>query len=119
MHHPPEKLQVRYAASLVHKHTELSRVWAALQAQPHDVALGDELNNRLHHLSGSAGAYGYSRLGDVARRLDERMRDWRETAPALRTPTQQLVESLRIDIAVLFEELMHPQSPEIGRNRLV
>jgi HPt (histidine-containing phosphotransfer) domain-containing protein len=109
MHHPPENLQTRYAASLAQKHVELSRVWAALQAQPDDVALGEELNSRLHRLSGSAGSYGYLRLGEAAQRLDERMRDWRETAPASRSSTPELVESLRIDIAVLLDELMHPQ----------
>ncbi|QBB71875.1 hypothetical protein ELE36_16760 [Pseudolysobacter antarcticus] len=112
MHRLPEKLQMRYAASLAQKHAELSLVWAALQAHPDDIAPREELNIRLHHLSGSAGAYGYWRLGDVARRLDERMRDWLETAPALRGSTHELVESLRIDIALLLEELMHPQSPE-------
>lgn len=113
MHHPPEKLQTRYAASLVQKHAEVSRAWAALQTRPDDVALGEELNSRLHRLSGSAGAYGYLHLGNVAQRLDERMRDWSEIAPALRGSAQELVESLRVDIAVLLDELMHPQSPEI------
>ncbi len=112
MHPPPQKLQTRYAASLPQKHAELSRAWAELQTQPDDIALGEELNSRLHRLSGSAGAYGYLRLGDVAQRLDERLRDWRETAPALRSSTHELVESLRIDVALLLDELMHPQSPQ-------
>lgn len=56
MHHPPEKLQTRYAASLALKNAELSRIWVTLQAQPDDVALGEEINIRLHRLSGSAGA---------------------------------------------------------------
>lgn len=112
MHHPPQKLQVRYAASLALKHADLSHAWDALRAKPDDVALGEELNSRLHRLSGSAGAYGYLRLGDVAQRLDERLRDWREIAPALRSSAHELVESLRIDIALLLDELMHPQSPE-------
>ena len=112
MHHPPEKLQLRYAASLAQKHAELSRAWAALQAQPDDIALGEELNSRLHRLSGSAGAYGYLRLGEVAQRLNERLRDWSEIAPSRRSSAHELVESLRIDIAVLLDELLHPQSPD-------
>lgn len=60
----------RYHASLPVKHAELSTLWQAVRDEPTDADALHSLQRALHRLAGSAGAYGYVALGDLARDAD-------------------------------------------------
>lgn len=66
----PPLLQERYRASLPVKHAELSLLWQKLLADPADAVALTALQQALHRLAGSAGAYGYGAIGDLARDAD-------------------------------------------------
>lgn len=59
-------LRERYAASLGHKRAALSAAWEAFAESPRDPHRRRELSMQLHRLCGSAGAYGYDRIGECA-----------------------------------------------------
>lgn len=61
-----ELLRRRYAHSFPAKRAALADAWRAFVAAPDDAACGRELSMQVHRLCGSAGAYGYARLGERA-----------------------------------------------------
>lgn len=65
-----QKLLQRYRASLPHKHKELASHWQRLASDPDDALALTALQQMLHRLAGSAGAYGYAAIGDLARDAD-------------------------------------------------
>lgn len=69
-----EALRIRYAASFAQKRQTLAEAWDAFHASG-DPETQRALGVHLHRLCGSAGAYGYERLGDLARAADNMLRD--------------------------------------------
>lgn len=76
-----EELRVRYAQSLPSKHASLSQAWRAFEAMP-DAANGRELQMMVHRLAGSAPAYGYPVLGELASVIDGEFTEWEYAAKA-------------------------------------
>ncbi len=104
--HRFERLRVQYAQSLPAKREALVQAWRAFEAAPHEEARLRELATLLHRLSGSAGAYGYERIGLQARAADRLI----DTAPtgdplqwihALAATVQALLDDLASAIAAL------------------
>ena len=105
-----EELMSMYRESLREKRGMLARQWAQLRASPG----GDEevaaLRRSLHHLAGSAGAYGFDLLGDNARHLEKSMGAWMSTPIAERCMPAVLARRHVGD----FEELTEALELAIG-----
>lgn len=85
-----EELQRMYREALPEKHASLEREWQAIrggaEAEPHAQAL----RRQLHQLSGSAGAYGYEAMGELARDLEKAWVAWLGTPAAQRPDANDL-----------------------------
>jgi HPt (histidine-containing phosphotransfer) domain-containing protein len=71
-----EELQRMYREMLPEKCAALEREWQAILAAAPPVPHAQELRRQLHQLSGSAGAYGYDAMGEMARELEKRWVQW-------------------------------------------
>ena len=71
-----EELKARYARSLPQKATELAAAWQQFAADPHDAEARRTLHLCVHRLSGSAPAFGFEDVGDVAQVVDGQFSDW-------------------------------------------
>lgn len=97
MSSPTALLQQRYRDSLPTKHAELSSRWELLQADPTDRDVQRALQQALHRLAGSAGAYDYAVLGDLARNADAimiRNIEWLAAKPETPMPLEDLAAPL-------------------------
>jgi HPt (histidine-containing phosphotransfer) domain-containing protein len=85
-----ESLVQMYREALPEKCAALEQEWRAIQAgdPPEPMALA--LRRQLHQLSGSAGAYGYEAMGEMARELEKRWVQWLALAPDARPDAKQL-----------------------------
>ena len=83
-----------YRGALREKRALLERDWSALLAgaPPEEHVLS--LRRQLHQLSGSAGAYGYDAMGEMARDLEKRWVQWLAQPVAQRTPVPQVCGEL-------------------------
>ncbi|HET6604127.1 MAG TPA: Hpt domain-containing protein [Xanthomonadaceae bacterium] len=70
------RIHAEYQRSLRAKHARLLALWDALRTGRGDDGTVVQLRTLLHHLSGSAGAYGYEVLGENAARLERTLADW-------------------------------------------
>jgi HPt (histidine-containing phosphotransfer) domain-containing protein len=68
----------------------------------------------LHQLSGSAGAYGYDAMGEMARELEKRCVQWLNLAPAARCPGRELQRELAPLAAMLIAALRAAALPAEG-----
>ncbi|MFI4969414.1 MAG: response regulator [Lysobacterales bacterium] len=100
-----ERLQARYAASLAEKRQALTQAWRAFAAAPDDAAAHRAFADQIHRLCGSAPAYGYARLGALARAVDRLLGRWEALDPALRDLPAHLAERLDAPIRVLLDDL--------------
>ena len=62
--------QVKYLQSLPDKKARIEHYWSAIQRHGYTPDLSDKLKTEVHRLSGSAGSYGLSTLGQAAQELD-------------------------------------------------
>ena len=101
-----EQLRARYTASLLQKLTEIETAWAALQKDPDTPAVRSELQRHVHRLSGSAAAYGFEQVGNLARQVDTQLIKWATAivGPHATSP-QDLIVVLQDDVAALRMEL--------------
>lgn len=74
-------LNQRYRDSLPGKRAVIAAAFHAWRAEPSSLEPLRELGRLLHKLAGSAGGYGYARLGEAARAADGLMHDWLSDAP--------------------------------------
>lgn len=100
------ELRANYAHSLVRKHQALTEAWRSFVADPGTDGLRRELHLLIHRLSGSALAYGYERLGTLARTADNLMRGEDERVPAARGATASGVDQLTAPIKAVLDELV-------------
>jgi len=89
-----EALHARYAASLMAKRDEMMKAWRAARAAPDDAEACAALHTRLHRLCGSAPAYGYARLGDLACEAERRLRSFGVGDAALVGQMERLLEEI-------------------------
>lgn len=75
--HRLDLLRERYSASLPSKREALVQAWKAVQADPADAAHFNQLQTLVHRLAGSAAAYGYEELGELAGVVNALLKDSR------------------------------------------
>jgi len=75
--HRLDLLRERYSASLPSKREALVKAWRAVQADPADAAHFNQLQTLVHRLAGSATAYGYEELGELAGVVNALLKDSR------------------------------------------
>jgi CheY-like chemotaxis protein len=73
--HRLEQLRRRYVNSFPAKRAALAEAWRTFCGAPDDPAAQSELSMQVHRLCGSAGAYGYPRLGECACAADRLIGD--------------------------------------------
>lgn len=78
---PLTALNERYRASLPEKRSAIMATFAAWRADTGELEPLREMNRLLHKLAGSAGGYGYARLGEAARAADGLLHEWLTDAP--------------------------------------
>ena len=67
--------QAKYLRSLPEKKARIAHVWIAIQRHGWTPELSARLKTEVHWLSGSAGSYGFSALGQAAQKLDALLAD--------------------------------------------
>lgn len=97
-------LQQRYRDSLPTKHADLTSRWQLLQNEPANLAAQSALQESVHRLAGSAGAYGYTTIGEFARSADALLIRHRELWDADH-PQDLLIRELRGPISQLLTQL--------------
>ena len=113
-----EHLRARYAASLAEKCQALTQAWHAFAAAPDDATAHAEFAEQIHRLCGSAPAYGYARLGALARAVDRLLGHWQALDPALRDPPAHLADRLGAPIRVLLDDLDIAAVPAVDATAL-
>jgi len=98
----PDVLHARYAQSLASKHAMLTKAWRAF-ADAAGAANGDELQQRVHRLAGSAPAYGYARLGSLARDIDRELAEWEGAPSDLRDSPADFAQRLAAPMQALLD----------------
>ena len=98
-----EALRMRYAASFVRKRQALMQAWNAFAAAA-DMDTRCELELQLHRLSGSAGGYGFGRLGDHARAADVMLRDQSALPPVASAALSRAVHAVLEELATCAAE---------------
>lgn len=105
---PLAALTADYRSKLPRRRLALLALWQRLPADTDARGIAPELRLQVHRLAGSAGAYGFDRLSQAARVVDQALKVWLQTAPEQRTPMAELVAAT--DAA--FEDLMQAFSDE-------
>ena len=95
---PIAALHERFRASFPQKRAELMAALDAWRAQPDEFAHMAALYLLTHKLAGSAGAYGFDTLGDLARRADRLLQphvcDALAMSPVFVAPIDAAVQNL-------------------------
>lgn len=107
-------LNERYRASLPEKRAAIFAAWSDWRSDVSTLASLQELCRLLHKLAGSAGAYGFIRLGESARAADALLHEWLSDAPEALDQRQALtrsIEPLILAIHDLFTEAMESSAP--------
>ena len=107
-------LNERYRASLPEKRAAIFAAWSDWRSDVSTLASLQELCRMLHKLAGSAGAYGFIRLGESARAADALLHEWLSDAPDALDQRQALtrsIEPLILAIHDLFTEAMESGAP--------
>ena len=99
-----ELLRVRYAQSLPSKYAALSGAWHAFEAA-RDEASGRELQTMVHRLAGSAPAYGYALLGELASAIDGEFTEWENGAPEGGSGLPALAHRIAAPMQALLDRL--------------
>ena len=104
-----DELKQRYAQALPQKADEIDFAWRRFDADLDNTAAREALHQAVHRLSGSAAAYGFEDLGDLAQSVDSVFSDWLASAPFERPSSMSLHLSLRDGVAELVAALRaHP-----------
>jgi len=90
--------------SLASKRAALADAWRAFVVAP-DERNGRELHVLVHRLAGSAPAYGYGPLGELASGVDQTLADWEKTLPAMRDAASALAERLAVPMRNLLDAI--------------
>jgi HPt (histidine-containing phosphotransfer) domain-containing protein len=109
-----EALQRMYREALEEKaqalEVEARAIAAGAPPEPHAQAL----RRQLHQLSGSAGAYGYDAMGEMARGLEKRWVQWLNCAPAERSDGRDLQRDSNPLMSLLLAALRAAALPAEG-----
>ncbi|MBA1272943.1 diguanylate cyclase [Stutzerimonas azotifigens] len=96
-----QALTDRFAERLSLELPELARLAGFVHSrEPEALGYLGEIRERLHRLAGSAGTFGFSRVGDEARLLEQRVDAWLEAGQS----TESSLDQLGRDIAHFAEQ---------------
>lgn len=70
-------LATLYAEALRNKRARVRVIHQAMQGDPPPEEMVQLLTTLMHHLAGSAGAYGFVRLGDWSRQIERITKQWK------------------------------------------
>lgn len=87
-------LRAQYRASLANKQAALATAWKILRENRGDPAARRELAMQVHRLRGSAPAYGYPRLGELAGVAEKRLGEYGPLDAALSDAVEALLGEL-------------------------
>ena len=79
-----------YREALPEKRAALELEWRTILAGGAAEPAAQALRRQLHQLAGSAGAYGYDAMGEMARALEKRWVQWLNLAPEARPDARQV-----------------------------
>lgn len=107
-----DSLLALYRMALKDKRQRLRRHMASLRAAADgDMAEAEaevaELRGMLHKLAGSAGAYGFTEVGDKARQLERQWIAWLKSPAEVRQPVSALCADLltpTLELLVLMDK---------------
>ncbi|HRQ64426.1 MAG TPA: response regulator [Xanthomonadaceae bacterium] len=99
---PLAALTADYRSKLPRRRLALLALWQRLPEDSDARGIAPELRLQVHRLAGSAGAYGFDRLSQAARVVDQSLKVWLASTPDQRTPIDHLVDSTRR----AFDDLM-------------
>lgn len=107
-----EQLRQEYLQRLPHRFGELQALWELLRQG--DLTVLANLHRMAHSLAGSAGSYGFGKIGQIAR-LVERTLEGRQAVADLDTPViEHLLEELRAEIQAAAQTVVvgmdHPSA---------
>jgi chemotaxis protein histidine kinase CheA len=100
-----DELKQRYAQALPDKADQIDTAWQRFVADPANVDARRELHQIVHRLSGSAAAYGFEELGDLAQAVDSVFSDWLAQSEFERAPPAALHRTLRAGVVELLAAL--------------
>ncbi|MBN8728272.1 MAG: hypothetical protein J0H15_11315 [Xanthomonadales bacterium] len=115
----PDALRARYAASLLAKRDEVAAAWQAACAAPADATARATLHTHVHRLCGSATAYGYARLGDLACEAEHRLRGFGVGDAALAGKMEMLLAEIGEAVALAQHVLAARERPAVPQMVLV
>jgi diguanylate cyclase (GGDEF)-like protein len=93
-------LQASYAAQLPSKLEEIESCWQTLSGSDWDPATLELLHRLTHSLAGSGKTFGFPRLGELARSLEQRLKAWLEEDVSAS-------DDDRVQVGTLLDEMRH------------
>jgi CheY-like chemotaxis protein len=99
---PLAALTADYRNKLPRRRLSLLALWDRLPEDGAASGVAPELRLQVHRLAGSAGAYGFERLSQAARALDQGLKLWLQVPAAQRAPVAEVTASLQ----AAFDDLM-------------
>lgn len=111
-----EELKQHYAQALPQKADQIDAAWKRFVIDPASVDARIELHQTVHRLSGSAAAYGFEELGDLARAVDSVFSDWLAQPEFDRPPLTASLRTLSAGVAELLVALR--THAVVGRNEV-
>ena len=93
-------LQASYAAQLPSKLEEIESCWQRLGGSDWDPATLELLHRLTHSLAGSGKTFGFPRLGELARSLEQRLKAWLEEGVLAS-------DDDRLQVRTLLDEMRH------------
>jgi HPt (histidine-containing phosphotransfer) domain-containing protein len=100
-----------YREALPEKRAALEQEWRAIVVGAPPEAAAQALRRQLHQLSGSAGAYGYEAMGEMAREMEKRWVQWLALVPDARPDARQVCADWRPLMQALCDALQAASLP--------
>ena len=100
-----------YREALPEKRKALEQEWRVILAGGPDEPPAMALRYQLHQLAGSAGAYGYDAMGEMARALEKRWVQWLALAPEARPDARDVCSEAAALMQALREALRAASLP--------
>lgn len=107
-------LTERYRTSFPAKRAAVFSAFSNWRDQPGEINHLCELVSLLHKLSGSAGMYGFAKLGECARTVEALAQQWLTDRPNESQDDQDFMKTLSIGLQVMdneFDILIRDRSP--------
>lgn len=97
-------LRAVYAASLPEKIKEIEHAWQQLLTKDWNEANLRNMHRMVHSLTGSGATFGFAQLSDVARQLEQ---DLKQLAQAKMAPNEERLARIRVLLSELHQVTLH------------